>query len=184
MSIAASDLAAIVAATDPVSAAARVPSTGPRVITWSRTPAPSDWLVDHETEGTISAHAEAHAKGRPSEALVIYGDAREPGVVADRLIALGALAAETGLLKAIVLRPEGGGSARPASWGYEDLSVVTAARLAAPEVPWIRPDWRTLGRHACQVAVAFGATDWLIPPDDPADPSLLAGAVGAEAVAR
>lgn len=184
MSIATPDLAAVIAGGDPVGAALAVPQDGGRVVTWSRTPPPDSWFVDHETEGSVAAHEEAHKNGQPSEALVIYGDARDAGAVAARLLALGELAARTGLLRAITLRPEGGGPARPASWGYEDLSVVAAARLAAPEVPWIRPDWRSLGRHACQVAIAFGANDWLIPEDDPADPELLAGAVGARAVAR
>lgn len=184
MSVAASDLAEMVAGSDPVGAALAVPQGGGRVVTWTRTPAPGSWLVDHETEGSVATHEEAHADGQSSEALVIYGDARTADAVAARLLALGELGARTGLLRAITLRPQGGGPARPASWGYEDLSVVAAARLAAPDVPWIRPDWRALGRHACQVAVAFGANDWLIPEDDPADPELLASAVGARAVAR
>jgi hypothetical protein len=184
MSIAVSDLAAVVAGTDPVGAALRIDRADGPVVTWSRAPSPESWLVDDKDEGSIDSHRGAHAQERPSEALVVYGDARTPDAVAARLIALGELAEETGLLRAITLRPEGGGAARPASWGYEDLSVVAAARLAAPRVAWIRPDWRALGRHACQVAVSFGATDWLIPHDDPADPELLALAIGVTAVAR
>jgi len=136
------------------------------------------------TEGTIEAHRAAHAAGHPSEACVRYGAGVATEAVAERLVALGELARETGLLRAICPMPAEGDERRPGSWGYEDLVVVAAARLAAPEVPWIRPDWRRLGAAACQIAVAFGATDWQVPAADRSDPGLLAAAVGAEARER
>ena len=48
----------------------------------------------------------------------------------------------------------------------------------------MRPHWRRLGAATCQVALAFGANDWVLPADDRADPVLLAAAVGREAVER
>jgi 2-iminoacetate synthase ThiH len=72
---------------------------------------------------------------------------------------------------------------RPGSWGVEDLLVTAVARRVLPEVA-IRPDWTALGAPACQVAVSFGASEWVIPADDDTDPDHLARAVGARAVAR
>lgn len=177
------DLVAILRAADPLAAAALLPPTeGP--VTWTRAPAPPDWLVDGDAERPVADHRVAHAAGRPSEAAVAYGAGVTPEHVADRLLGLGALARETGLLRAICPVPGRGGADRPGSWGVEDLTVIAAARLAAPEVPWVRPDWARLGAGTCQVAVAFGATDWRIPPGEPADPDLLAAGVGRRAAAR
>ncbi len=169
---------------DPVRAARRLAIRPGMVVTWTRADPPVDWLVDGSSEGTIEAHRAAHATGRPSEACVRYGAGVPTETVAARLVALGELARETGLLRAICPTPAEGDARRPGSWGYEDLVVVAAARLAAPDVPWIRPDWRRLGAAACQVAVAFGATDWRLPAADRSDPDLLAAAVGAEARER
>lgn len=182
--IARDDLVALLTDPDPLAAGLRV---GPRpgaVVTWTRSPAPAEWLVDADEPRPVSEHRSAHEAGRPSEALVRYGAGIGPGEVADRLLELGELAAETGLLRAICLAPADGDARRPGSWGYEDLVVVGAARLAAPDVPWIRPDWRLLGPGACQIAVAFGATDWRLPDGDATDPEHLAAAVGAEARER
>jgi hypothetical protein len=41
-----------------------------------------------------------------------------------------------------------------------------------------------LGPGLCQVALAFGANDWVIPEGDRSDPVLLAQAVGRTAVPR
>jgi 2-iminoacetate synthase ThiH len=155
-------------------------------VTYTRSPAPADWLTDADGEGPIEAHRAAHAAGRPSEAAVLYGAGVAPVRTAARLAQLATLAAETGLLRAACPVPNhaGGGPRRPGSWGVEDLAVVAAARLTLPTVPWIRPDWGRLGAAACQVALAFGATDWVIPAGDPADPEHLAAAVGWTARAR
>lgn len=174
------DLEALLAGGDPV-AAARALGLGPgRIVTWTRAPAPADLLVDGDEEGAIEDHRRAHAAGRPSEATVHYGAGIPAEAVAERLRALGALAAETGLLRAICPVPGEGDQRRPGSWGYEDLAVIVAARAVAPAGTRVRPDWRRLGPAACQVAVAFGADEWRIPPDDRVDPVLLAHAVGAE----
>lgn len=177
------DLVDLIAGHDPVSAAARL-APGMDPITWTRAPAPADWLLDGTREGSIEDHRAAHRAGRPSEAVVRYGAGIAPEAVADRLLALAALSRETGLLRAVCPVPAEGDASRPGSWGVEDLTVIAAARLACPDVPWIRPDWRRLGAGACQVATAFGATDWTIPDADPADPELLAAGVGRTAVQR
>jgi 2-iminoacetate synthase ThiH len=61
----------------------------------------------------------------------------------------------------------------------EDLTVVAVCRLAMPEGVAVRPHWVRLGPAACQVAVAFGASQWLIPEGDTTDAGALAAAVGA-----
>ena len=177
-------LVELLRARDPIAAARLLGSAPGGAVTFTRAPAPRGWLVDGERERPVEEHRAAHAAGRPSEAAVAYGAGVPPEAVADRLLALAALSAETGLLRAVCPVPAEGTAERPGSWGVEDLTVVAAARLALPDVPWIRPHWRRLGPAACQVAAAFGATDWAIPPDDPSDPEHLAAAVGREAVPR
>lgn len=176
-------LARLIAAADPM-AAAQAAGIGPGArVTYTREAAPAGWLVDGDEEGAVAEHRRAHSAGRPSEAAVRYGAGVAPEAIADRLVALADLA-ETGLLRAVCPVPADASRERPGSWGVEDLTVIAAARLALPDSVPVRPDWRRLGAAACQVAVAFGATDWRIPPDDPSDADHLAAAVGATAVAR
>jgi 2-iminoacetate synthase ThiH len=178
------EVIALLRSADPL-AAARVASVPPGgAVTYSRAAAPAEWLVDGDEEGDIAAHRAAHAAGRPSEASVRYGAGVSAGHTADRLLALAALSEETGMLRAVCPVPGEGSSARPGSWGVEDLVVIAAARAVLPGVPWIRPHWRRLGPAAAQVSVAFGATDWCIPEGDDTDPAHLATAVGRTAVAR
>jgi hypothetical protein len=154
------------------------------VITYSRTPAPSDWVVDGETEQPLEVHRAAHAAGTPSEAAVRYGAGVPVAHTVDRLIALGELASDTGLLRAVSPVPGEGNQSRPGSWGVEDLVVIALARYVLPSSTLVRPDWVHLGSAAAQVAVAFGANDWQIPAGDTTDASWLAQAVGRRAVAR
>lgn len=177
----AEEIIALIDAADPISAAAGLAQ--PTEVTWSRTAHPADWLVDGDVEGDIDAHRAAHATGRPTEAVVRYGAGMSPTQVGARIAALAELARESDLLRSVHLVPGEDSVERPGSWGVEDLVVTAAARRAMPHVA-IRPDWERLGAPACQVAVAFGASDWLIPADDDADPEHLAHAVGARAVAR
>lgn len=176
-------LEALLAAGDPVAAArAAGVATGGRVA-YRRGPAGEDRLIDGDVEGSLDAHRAAHALGRPSEAAVAYGHGVDPGRIADRLLALAELSRETGLLRAVCPVPAEGAPERPGSWGVEDLTVIAVARLALPDVP-VRPHWRRLGAAACQIAVAFGADEWELPEDDPADPEHLAAGVGATAEPR
>lgn len=139
-----------------------------------------DRLEDGDVEGTIAAHRAAHAAGRPSEAAIAYGDGTTAESVAARIDALAALARETGMLRAVCPVPAEGGATRPGSWGVEDLTVIAVSRLAMPGDVGVRPDWRRLGQAMCQVSVAFGASEWLIPEGDPADAARLAEGVGVE----
>jgi 2-iminoacetate synthase ThiH len=168
---------------DPMAAAALLPAPD-AAVTWTRAAAPDDWLVEGGDQRSIDDHRSAHQAGRPSEATVVYGAGTRPEDVADRLLALGELARETGMLRAVCPVPGEGGSDRPGSWGVEDLTVIAAARLACPDATWVRPDWQHLGSGACQVATAFGANDWQIPEGERADPELLASAAGRTAVQR
>jgi hypothetical protein len=177
------DLIALLRRSDALAAAGLL-DRAPGVVTWTRNHPPPDWLVDGETERPVEEHRAAHEAGRPSEATVAYGAGVAPEAVAERLIALGALSRETGLLRAVCPVPTEGTAQRPGSWGVEDLTVIAATRLACPDVPWVRPDWRRLGAGACQVATAFGANDWAIPEGGRADPELLAATAGRTAVER
>jgi 2-iminoacetate synthase ThiH len=176
------EILAVLEAADPLAAAPATAPGGP--VTWTRDAAPADWLVDGDLERPVAEHEAAHAAGRPSEAAVAYGAGTTPQQVADRLDALAALARRTGLLRAVCPVPGEGSSARPGSWGVEDMTVIAAARLALPAGVRVRPHWRRLGPATCQVATAFGADDWVIPDGDPTDPAALAAAAGREAVAR
>ena len=173
-------LVALLAAGDPI-AAARAAGTDPgRRLAVSRGDGGGDLLVDGDVEGTIAAHRAAHAAGRASEAAVAYGDGTTPEGVAARIDGLAALARETGLLRAVCPVPGEGDSRRPGSWGVEDLTVIAVCRLALPDGVGVRPHWRRLGPAMCQVAVAFGASEWLIPEDEPIDAVHLARSVGME----
>jgi hypothetical protein len=136
-------------------------------------------LADGDEERPVEEHRAAHAAGIPSEAAVAYGAGHDPAAVAARIDALAALARETGLLRAVTPVPAEGSAARPGSWGVEDLTVVAVCRLALPGDVAVRPHWARLGPAACQVAVAFGASEWRIPDGDATDPAALAAAVGA-----
>ena len=67
----------------------------------------------------------------------------------------------------------------PARGGSRTSRSSPPAALALPDGVAVRPHWRRLGPAACQVAAAFGATDWRVPADDRSDPAALAAAVGA-----
>jgi hypothetical protein len=137
------------------------------------------WLVDGDAEGALEAHRAAHAAGRPSEAAVAYGAGHDPDAVAERIAGLAGLARDTGLLRAVAPVPAEGDASRPGSWGVEDLTVIAVCRLALPGGVAVRPHWRRLGPAACQVAVAFGASAWLVPDGERTDVAALAAAVGA-----
>ena len=149
------------------------------------------WLVDGDEEGPLADHRAAHAAGPPERG---RGGLRRRRTTRPRwptrIDALAALAARDRAAARGVprCRPRAEPS-RPGSWGVEDLTVIAVCRLALPDGVAVRPHWRRLGPAACQVAVAFGASEWLIPDDDRTDPAALAAAVGrvggpAEAAAR
>jgi len=108
-----------------------------------------------------------------------YGAGTTSHEIADRLLELAA----TPGLRVVHLVPAADTPDRPGSWGNEDLLVTAVTRRVLPHAA-IRPDWEAIGGAACQVAVSFGADDWVIPEGDDADPDRLARAVGARAVAR
>ena len=43
--------------------------------------------------------------------------------------------------------------------GYDDVKMVAAARLAAPNIPTVQVDWSRYGPKLAQVALTFGADD-------------------------
>jgi hypothetical protein len=149
------EIIALLDARDPLAAAA--PIGAPREIAWTRDP-------------TVAGVAE----------VVRYGAGTTHDEVADRLIALAGLPG----LQAVVLVPGDDTDERPGSWGVEDLLVTAVARRALPDGVAIRNDWAAIGGPACQAGASFGATEWVIPADDDADPDHLAEAIGARAVAR
>jgi hypothetical protein len=172
-------LAELLRACDPLAAARAAGVVAGGAVAVVRPDDRASWLVDGDEERPVAEHRAAHAAGTPSEAAVAYGDGHDPDGVAARIDALAALARETGLLRVVAPVPAEGGAARPGSWGVEDLTVVAVCRLAMPEGVAVRPHWVRLGPAACQVAVAFGASQWLIPEGDTTDAGALAAAVGA-----
>lgn len=170
---------ALLRANDPLAAARAAGVTPGTPVAVSRDTAVEERLHDGDVEGSVEEHRAAHAAGRPSEAAVAYGAGHDPAAVAGRIAALATLAAETGLLRAVCPVPAEGTAERPGSWGVEDLTIIAVCRLAFPASVEVRPHWRRLGAAACQIAVAFGATEWVIPGDDASDPDHLAAGVGA-----
>ena len=175
------ELVDLLARRDALAAAAALPP--PREVTYTRGEAPGDLLVDGDTERPVGEHRAAHLAGRPSEAIVVYGEGVDVEHVADRLIALAGLAEETGLLSAVCPVPAPG-VRTPGSWGVEDLTIITVARRALGPSVRVRPDWARLGPQTCGVTLAFGADDLVVPPDDPTDVAALAAAAGRRAVER
>lgn len=152
-------------------------------VTVVRSGDPETWLVDDHIEGTIDAHRQAHLAGRPSVATIRYGEGVSAEATADRILALAALARETGLLRAVCPVPADG-VRTPGSWGVEDLTVVAVARRTLDPSVHVRPSWDRLGPQTCGVTLAFGADELLVPTDAPVDPAHLAAAVGREVVER
>jgi hypothetical protein len=173
------EIEALLRAGDPLAAARAAGVTPGAGVAVTREEASGGRLADGDHEGTIDDHRAAHAAGRPSEAAVAYGAGHDPAAVAGRIAALAALARETGMLRAVCPVPAEGGPERPGSWGVEDLTIIAACRLAMPADVEVRPHWVRLGAAACQIAVAFGATEWRIPEGDPSDTERLAAGVGA-----
>lgn len=155
----------------------------PEEITYTRSEPPADWLIDGDAEQPVAAHRAAHAEGRPSEAAVLYGEGVPPEHTAERLLALAALARETGLLRAVCPVPAAG-VRTPGSWGVEDLTVIAAARRALDPSVRVRPSWTRLGAQTCAVALAFGADDLVVPAGDSTDVVMLAQSAGRTAVER
>ncbi len=170
---------ALLRANDPLAAARAAGLSTGRRVGMAEERAGDGRLRDADTEGTLELHRAAHAAGRPSEAAVAYGVGHDPALVAERIAALAALARETGLLRAVCPVPAEGTTERPGSWGVEDLTIIAACRLALPDEVEVRPHWQRLGAAACQIAVAFGASEWLIPAGDAGDADRLAAGVGA-----
>lgn len=168
----------ILSAHDPLAAARAAAPAGGTPIMVRRGDAPAGWLVDGDAEGSLAEHRAAHAEGRPSEAVVAYGHGVTNEQIAARLEGLAALAADTGLLRAVCPVPREGTDTRPGSWGLEDLTIIAACRSALPDGVILRPSWRHLGPAACQIAIAFGATAWAVPADDTNDLAHLAAAIG------
>jgi hypothetical protein len=115
-------------------------------------------LVDGDQERPVEDHRAAHAAGRPSEAALSYGAGVPVEHTADRLLALAALARETGLLRTVRPVPGPGGPKRPGSWGVEDATVIAAARAVLPPGVAVLADEALVGRGMSEVAVAFGAS--------------------------
>ena len=175
-------LVALLRGRDPLAAAAALTRDGD--VTYARARAAgADLLVDGDRELPIADHRSAHAEGRASDATVRYGEGMDVEHVADRLMALAALARETGLLRAVCPIPAEG-VRTPGSWGVEDLTVVAAARGMLDPSVRVRPSWTRLGAATCGVTLAFGADDLVVPEGDDTDVVALAAAAGRRAVPR
>lgn len=133
-------------------------------------------------EGLPRAEQVTWSRGEVDDAgvqVLRYGAGTTSGGIADRLLEIAAMPE----VRVVHLLPGADTPDHPGSWGNEDLLVTAVTRRVLPHVA-IRPDWQAIGGPACQVAVSFGADDWVIPEGDDADPDRLARAVGARAVTR
>lgn len=157
----ASEIAALLRGEGLLPVARRLLADRPRTVTYARQTADGD---------------------APGEITFAYGAGVDTTGLAYELRALAER--DPGALQAVCPVPAPGSADRPGSWGVEDLGAVLAARACLPAVPWVRPDWHRLGPSACQIALAFGANDWVLPADDRSDPDHLAAAVGWRAVRR
>ncbi len=169
------ELVALLRERDPLSAAAGLAVNDSVSIT--RIADPDDWLTDEAEERPIDEHRRAHAAGHPSVATVTYGEGIDAHATADRMLALAALAAETGLLRAVCPIPAPGVDT-PGSWGVEDLTVVAAARRVFELSVRVRPNWERMGAQTCGVTLAFGADELMVPADERTDVVALATAAG------
>lgn len=80
---------------------------------------------------------------------------------ADRLdtwAAVDAAHVRLGCVRAIDPLPGAQRLARPTT-GYDDVKMLSSARLAAPHVPSVQVDWVRYGPKLAQVALTFGADD-------------------------
>ena len=152
------ELIEIIQAADPVGAASRLRLDPNEPITWTR---------------VATAGDDAH--------VVWYGTEVSDEDTADRILELVARHETHGDVLAVCPVPADGS---PGSWGVQDLAVIAACRHALSDVRWVRPSWEKLGASLCQIAVAFGANDWVLPADERSDPAHLAAAVGRQAVER
>ena len=175
------ELVALLRGRDALAAAAGLAVNDAVSITQSADP--DDWLTDEAQERPIDEHRRAHAAGRPSVATIAYGEGVDAHATADRMIALAALAAETGLLRAVCPVPAPGVET-PGSWGVEDLTVVAAARRVFDLSVRVRPSWARLGAQTCGVALAFGADELVVPAEERTDVSALAIAAGRRVAGR
>lgn len=169
------ELVALLRERDALSAAAGLTMTDAVRVT--RAGDPGDWLTDGDDERLVEEHRRAHREGRPSVATVTYGEGIDAQVTADRMLALAALATETGMLRAVCPVPAPG-VRTPGSWGVEDLTVVAAARRVFDPSVRIRPSWERLGAQTCGVTLAFGADELMVPADERSDVAALAASVG------
>jgi aminodeoxyfutalosine synthase len=105
----------------------------------------------------------AHGLGIKSNATMLYGHIEEPEEVADHLLRLRALQAETGGFGSFIplsFQPGYTGlQDLPGPTGYDDLRVLAVARLVLHNFRAIKSFWINVGLKLAQVSLAFGCND-------------------------
>ncbi len=113
-------------------------------------------------EEWLSVHRSAHKLGIPTNATMLYGHIERPEHIADHLLRLYDLQAETGGFQAFVplpYQPWEGGLACAGSTGVDDLRVLAASRIVLSNVPHIKAYWIGFGLKLAQVMLYSGADD-------------------------
>jgi aminodeoxyfutalosine synthase len=105
----------------------------------------------------------AHGLGIKSNATMLYGHIEEPEEVADHLLRLRSLQAETGGFGSFIplsFQPGYTGlSDLPGPSGYDDLRMIAVARLVLDNFHAIKSFWINVGLKLAQVSLAFGCND-------------------------
>ena len=118
----------------------------------------------------LSAVEQAHAAGLTSIATLTYRPGDDATSIVARLDALRERQRASGgfsVFTALPIDLEAGTQDRETPSGYEDLRIISVARLFLDNIPHIRAPWLALGLKMGQVALSFGADDLGWAPLDP-----------------
>jgi aminodeoxyfutalosine synthase len=113
-------------------------------------------------EEWLTVHRAAHKLGIPTNATMLYGHIEKSEHIADHMLRLYDLQAETGGFLAFVplpYQPWEGGLECAVSTGVGDLRVLATSRIVLGNVPHIKAYWVGFGLKLAQVMLAWGADD-------------------------
>jgi aminodeoxyfutalosine synthase len=110
----------------------------------------------------LAVHRAAHKLDIPTNATMLYGHIEQPEHIANHLLRLYGLQAETGGFQAFVplpYQPWDGGLECAGSTGVDDLRVLAASRIVLGNIPHIKAYWVGFGLKLAQVMLRWGADD-------------------------
>jgi len=111
----------------------------------------------------LSVMREAHKRGIPTNATLLYGHIESVEDRVDHLIRLRELQDETGGFVTYIplaFQPwEAPAMKLPETTGFEDLKAIAVGRLMLDNFPHIKAYWIMIGPRLAQVGLSFGADD-------------------------